>query len=67
MWTVEMISITKINDFSSQSFIPHFEMQKAYTPDEGFVWLRALAPVVQKVDSAIHWLNHYPADKCYQN
>ena len=22
----------------------------------------ALAPVVQKVDSAIHWINHYPLD-----
>ena len=21
-----------------------------------------LAPVVQKVDSAIHWINHYPVD-----
>ena len=24
------------------------------------------APVVQRVDSAIHCTNHYPADKCYQ-
>ena len=24
-------------------------------------------PVVQRVDSAIRWINHYPADKCYQN
>ena len=23
------------------------------------------APVVQKLDSAIHWINHYPVDKCY--
>jgi len=22
------------------------------------------APVVQKLDSAIHWINHYPVDKC---
>ena len=26
-----------------------------------------LAPVVQRVDSAIRWINHYPMDKCYQN
>ena len=26
-----------------------------------------LAPVVQRVDSAIRWINHYPTDKCYQN
>ena len=26
-----------------------------------------LAPVVQRVASAIRWINHYPADKCYQN
>ena len=24
---------------------------------------KQLAPVVQKVDSAIHWINHYPVDK----
>ena len=26
-----------------------------------------LAPVVQKLDSAIHKLNHYPVDKYYKN
>ena len=28
-----------------------------------------LAPVVQKVDSAIHWINHYPLDSaiCFPN
>ena len=26
-----------------------------------------LAPVVQRVDSAIHRINHYPADKCWEN
>ena len=25
-----------------------------------------LAPVVQRVDSAIHWINHYTVDNCYQ-
>ena len=25
------------------------------------------APVVQKLDSAIHRINHYPADKYYRN
>ena len=23
-----------------------------------------LAPVVQRLDNAIHWINEYPADKC---
>ena len=27
-----------------------------------FCW-NDLAPVVQRVDSAIHWINHYPAGK----
>ena len=28
-----------------------------------FWWVPILlAPVVQKVDSAIHWINHYPVD-----
>ena len=29
-----------------------------------FSWLGifVLAPVVQKVDSTIHWINHYPVD-----
>ena len=26
-----------------------------------------LAPVVQTLDSAIHWINQYPADKYYGN
>ena len=26
-----------------------------------------LAPVGQRVDSAIQWINHYTEDKCYQN
>ena len=30
-------------------------------------WIFHLVPVVQKVDSAIHPLNHYPADKKYKN
>ena len=25
------------------------------------------APVVQTLDSTIHWINHYPADKHYGN
>ena len=25
------------------------------------------APVVQRVDNAIHRINHYPADKCWEN
>ena len=25
------------------------------------------APVVQRVDNAIHWINHYPVDKCWQH
>ena len=25
------------------------------------------APVVQRVDNAIHRINRYPADKCWQN
>ena len=27
-----------------------------------FIKLEALAPVVQTLDSAIHWINHYPLD-----
>ena len=27
-----------------------------------FFGLRNQAPVVRKVDNAIHWINHYPAD-----
>ena len=26
-----------------------------------------LASVVQRVDRAVHWINHYSADECYQN
>ena len=31
---------------------------------ELFVWteIKLLAPAVQKVDSAIHWINHYQVD-----
>ena len=28
------------------------------------IWLLDVqAPVVQRLDSAIHWINHYPADR----
>ena len=30
-------------------------------------WRTLLAPVVQTLDSAIHRINHYPADKYYGN
>ena len=30
-------------------------------PHETFLSID-LAPVVQKVDDAIHWINHYPVD-----
>ena len=26
-----------------------------------------LASVAQRVKGAIHWINHYPLDNCYQN
>ena len=29
--------------------------------------ITAQAPVVQRLDNAIHRINHYPADKCWQN
>ena len=29
--------------------------------------LGILAPVVRKLDSAIHWINRYPEDKYYDN
>ena len=28
---------------------------------------RGLAPVDQRVDSAVQWMNRYPLDKYYQN
>ena len=30
-------------------------------------WFFLLAPVVQKLDNAIHRINHYPVDKCCGN
>ena len=29
--------------------------------------INPLAPVVKKMDSAIHWINHYPSDKYQGN
>ena len=29
--------------------------------------LTAMAPVVQTLDSAIHWINHYPVDEYWGN
>ena len=31
------------------------------------IFITHLAPVVQKMDNAIHRINHYPVDKCWQN
>ena len=37
--------------------------QRKHVPDIGSTELEgALAPVVQTLDSAIHWINHYPMD-----
>ena len=30
-------------------------------------WTAPLALVFQTLDSTIHWINHYPADKCWGN
>ena len=32
-----------------------------------FITLLYQAPVAQKLDSAIHQINHYPVDKCLKN
>ena len=31
------------------------------------IFNEALAPVVQRLDNAIHQINHYPVDKCWEN
>ena len=31
------------------------------------IYIKGLAPVVQRLDNAIHWINRYPVDKCSQN
>ena len=39
----------------------------SFVPSRTLPWhfvISQLAPVVQKVDIAVHWINHYPADKC---
>ena len=36
---------------------------QAYNIGESFLEFIDLAPVVQKLDSAFHPINHYPADK----
>ena len=33
----------------------------------GSIKLLQLASVVQRLDSAIHWINHYPLDKYNEN
>ena len=30
---------------------------------ERSIWTSNQVPVVQKMDNAIHWINHYPTDK----
>ena len=37
-----------------------------WSPDS-LKWLHSRAPVVQTLDSAIHRLNHYPADKYWKS
>ena len=32
------------------------------TPRESSLYFKIQAPVVQTLDSAIHWINHYPLD-----
>ena len=60
----EMGQPLKLNSRSSaQSLINGFSL-----PTDFYVrYIEGQAPVVQRADSANHWINHYSADKCYQN
>ena len=49
-----------------RSYRYHFALD-SQTGSEMYTDLKDLAPVVQMLDSAIHRINHYPADKYYGN
>ena len=40
------------------------EMISELDVSESSQYVSELAPVVQRLDNAIHRINHYPADKC---
>ena len=55
---------------------PHIFVEKFRRNLQNSVWKRHvgahqmctnMAPVVRRLDNAIHWINHYPADKYWQN
>ena len=51
--------------FSTAASFPRSRASKLFSPDLGFaasLLSDNLAPVVRKVDSSIHRINHYPVD-----
>ena len=46
------------NDTSAENW----PMNAQFFPSSFVTLSRDQAPVVQKLDNAIHWINHYPAD-----
>ena len=63
--------LSSTNDTSKTDHKLHLLLITAITNLSGFVCQapKVLAPVVQRLDNAIHWINHYPADSvvCFVN
>ena len=59
-WSNCVLCIPLILSASSKWMLATY-MQRMHTGNDN------LAPVVQKLDNAIHQLNHYPPDKCQGN
>ena len=45
----------------------HPLQRKQFGPRYAEVAANLLGPVVQTLDSAIHWINHYPVDEYLEN
>ena len=57
----DLMSVVRLNDLDFQASGARLEVK---TSDNSKYTCRSdLVPVVQTLDSAIHWINHYPVDR----
>ena len=58
------IMITEDNGFNSKCTMLVITCYASIEEAEEDWIVTYLAPVVQRLDNAIHWVNRYPVDKC---
>ena len=56
-----LMSVVRLNDLDFQASGARLEVKTS--GNSKYTCRSDLVPVVQTLDSAIHWINHYPVDR----